>query len=81
MNNFNTTQTKTQAILPVWMVDYSAEVVSEVRTEDRSSDGKWLKKHVKLNVIAKVHTAGDATLAMQPWRASMGFRRMNCLLS
>jgi hypothetical protein len=32
----------------VWMVDYSAEIVNEVRTGTRSADGKWLKRNVKL---------------------------------
>ena len=40
--------TKTAQSL-VWLVDYSGELVNESRTESRSSDGKWLKRNVKLN--------------------------------
>lgn len=40
--------TKTAQSL-VWLVDYSSELVNESRTENRSADGKWLKKNVKLN--------------------------------
>lgn len=40
--------TKTAQSL-VWMVDYSGELVNESRTGERSADGKWLKRNVKLN--------------------------------
>jgi hypothetical protein len=43
-----TVKTTTQAPAMVWMVDYSAEIVNEVRTGTRSADGKWLKRNVKL---------------------------------
>lgn len=45
----NITKTaQSQALSTVWLVDYSAEPVNEVRTGTRSSDGKWLKRNVKL---------------------------------
>jgi hypothetical protein len=40
---------QSQALSTVWLVDYSAELVNEKRTGERSSDGKWLKRNVKLN--------------------------------
>lgn len=49
MNTINSTAIKTAAQSLVWMVDYSGELVNETRTEARSSDGKWLKRNVKLN--------------------------------
>lgn len=42
----NTTVTQSQQV--VWMVDYSGELVNEARTGERSCDGKWLKRNVKL---------------------------------
>lgn len=44
-----TVQTATQAPALVWLVDYSGELVNEARTGTRSSDGRFLKKHCKLN--------------------------------
>lgn len=43
-----TVKTTTQAPAMVWMVDMSGELVNEKRTGERSSDGKWLKRNVKL---------------------------------
>lgn len=46
-------QTQNTTVKPAtsmtWMLDLSGELVNETRTGERSSDGKWLKKNVKLN--------------------------------
>ena len=48
MNTSNITTVKPVTSM-TWLVDYSGELVNESRTESRSSDGKWLKRNVKLN--------------------------------
>ena len=48
MNTINSTAIKTAA-QQVWMLDFSGELVNESRTEARSADGRFLKKHCKLN--------------------------------
>ena len=47
MNTINSTAIKTAA-QQVWMLDFSGELVNESRTESRSADGRFLKKHCKL---------------------------------
>jgi hypothetical protein len=49
LSEINTTTVKTTTQAPVWMVDFSGELVNEVRTGTRDSSGKFLKKHCKLN--------------------------------
>ncbi len=62
--NYTTTTIETpKTVIAPWFVDCSGELVNEVRTEERSADGKWLKQHVKLNVAVKVHSASDVALA------------------
>lgn len=63
-SNNNTTVTKPQAIPMVWMVDYSTgELVNEARTGERSSDGRFLVKHGKLNQKVAVHSSEDVAMA------------------
>jgi hypothetical protein len=61
MNNLNITTPKTQA--PVWMLDYSSELVNENRTGKRDSSGKFLKLHVELEQPAKVQSASNLAMA------------------
>lgn len=62
--NFTTTVTKPQAVMPVWLVDYSTgELVNEVRTGERSSDGRFLVKHGKLNQKVAMHSSEDVAMA------------------
>lgn len=61
MNNLNTTVTKSQS--PVWLVDYSGELVNEPRTGKRDASGKFLKLHVALNTVAKRHSVANLEMA------------------
>lgn len=61
--NTNTLAVKKQTASLVWLVDYSGEVVSEMPAGNRDSDGRWLKKHVSLNVAPRMHTSADVAMA------------------
>jgi len=55
--------TKTAKRQPVWMLDFSGELVNEKRTGKRSADGRFLKKHVALNTPKRTHSAADVAMA------------------
>lgn len=66
MNNITVVtenQSPVWAVAPVWMLDYSDELVNENRTGKRDASGKFLKLHVALNTVAKSHSAANVEMA------------------
>lgn len=63
-SNYTVETVKTQPVPMVWLVDYSTgELVNEARTGERSSDGKFLVKHGKLNQKVAMHSSEDVAMA------------------
>lgn len=58
-----TAKTKQNVVAMSWLVDYSGELVNEVRDEKRDASGKFLKLDCKLETAVKSHSFASQKLA------------------